>query len=221
MPRRTRFLTLLGLVLLASCRGEPEKAAAPESVAAAPAAAAPAPSSMPNPFGPAWDPAGPEPTEPRESGPGLQSLTVAMQGPVVIDEAAGSGAPALHGLLVDLRLAAASTTPLMDARSVYVDQGGGKLPLHASCLPTAGLPLSVWQAEGTRLSEWTVHLGERVVRCGERTARLAMQADVGGYRLTSSPNTAWAGPVLLLFREAPAAGATLHLGNLEAAIPAR
>ena len=62
MPRRTRFLPLLGLALLASCRGEPEQAAAPEPVAAAPVAAAPAPSSMPNPFGPAWDPAGPEPT---------------------------------------------------------------------------------------------------------------------------------------------------------------
>jgi hypothetical protein len=181
--------------------------AAPAVEKAAPAVenAAPVakPPSFAGLFGPNYDTTRPPPQPPEPRGPGIVSAALVASGDVIIeglgDEQNGGKSP-YFGVLLDVRIAADSTTKELGKSSIVATTDSGKsFPLEVACLPTADAPLSFFTEQAAPLGVWNVSIGGQFVTCGGRTARLAYGVDAGGFWLSNSPGTAWNGPMLLLF----------------------
>jgi hypothetical protein len=160
-------------------------------------------SPVPSPFGPGYDPTRPAPEEPKESGPGIVTATVAAAGPADIEQlraVGGKGASPFFGVVLDLELAGGSTTKLLGAESVVLQaDNGSTVPLFAACAPTMDEESAVFKGLDVGISSWDVMIGDRSWKCGGRTARMAALVRTTGIRLTAKPGPAWKGPLVLLF----------------------
>lgn len=200
-------------------------AAAGETAAPAPAAEGGRPLYAPTPFGPGYDTTRPEPTEPPPAGKGLESAMLVSAGPAEVEElrdAKDIDASKLFGLLLDVRIAAASTTASLGPSTVTLaEAGAAPQGLFALCLPTAGAPLTMTRSVGVGMGNWNVAIHEGAFHCGGRNMRLASRFGDGGVTVTTPAASAWQGPLLLLFRAAPAEEAELKLAGLTVRVPKR
>lgn len=213
MPRASAlpFRVLLAAVLCA--------AAVP-----APADDAPRPAYLPTPFGPGYDTLRDEPAEPATAGKGLEAATLVAAGHAEVEElrdAKDLDPAKLYAVVLDVRVAPASTTAALDEKSVGLKAGdAAPAAPYAMCLPSAGPPLSLYRGAGMGLGDWNVAVGAQRLHCGGRNARMASIFRGAGVRLTTSPTTAWQGPLVLLFAAPPAAASELALGGVTVKIPA-
>ena len=155
-----------------------------------------------SPFGPGWDPTRPPPQEPKETGAGIVAATLVASGAADIEEQLPGPSP-FFGVVLDVRIAAGSTTPVLAAASVVAErEGGPAAALAVACTPTQNESLSVYHGAGARLAAWNIAIDGRTWLCGGRTGRMAVRVGAGGLRLTTSPGAAWNGPLVLLFEAA-------------------
>lgn len=198
-------------------------ALAGEAAAPSPAAEGGKPLYAPTPFGPGYDTTRPEPTEPPPAGKGLESATLVAAGPAEVEElrdAKDVDASKLFGLVLDVRIAAASTTASLGPSTVTLGEAGAEpQALFVLCLPTAGAPLTMTRTVGVGMGNWNVAIGDQAFHCGGRNMRLASRFIDGGVTVTTPAASAWQGPLLLLFRAAPAAEAELKLAGLAVKVP--
>jgi len=184
------------------------------------AAAAPPPPVF-SPFGPGYDPTRPAPTEPTTSGRGITVAKLVASGAAEVEELnqAGVATEPLFAVVLDVTLAANSTTAPLQAASVSVrPEKGDAAALFALCSPTAELESSVYRPLDAGLAAWHVAVAGRRWYCGGRTARLLIKLREGGVRLVNAAASEWKGPLLLLFhcasdlpREVSLAGTTVKL----------
>jgi hypothetical protein len=159
------------------------------------------------PFGPGYDPTRPAPVEPETKGKGIVSATVVAAGPADVEQLRMTGAPdapPYFGVVLDLRVEAGSTTPLLSAASIAAQpESGPARPVVAACLPTMDDPAAVYHLDGIRIGAWNIAIDGRTWNCSGRTGRLAIRIGTGGFRVTIKPGADWNGPLLLLFDPQP------------------
>jgi len=111
------------------------------------------------------------------------------------------GLPAgpLAGAVVDVRVAAGSTTRLLSSASVSAFENDTSVPLLIACVLKQDDGLSVVRAAGTRIAAWNVAVGQEAFECQGSFHRLAMWANSGGFRLVATPTQAGSARLLLLF----------------------
>lgn len=185
---------------------------------------APSPAYLPTPFGPGYDTLRGEPVEPATAGRGFESITLVTAGHAEVEQLQGAknvDPASLYGVLLDVRIAPASTTASLDEKTVLLKAGdAAAVAPYALCLPSAGLPLTVYRGAGMGLGDWNIAIGEQRLHCGGRNMRMGSILRGTGMRLTTSPTTTWQGPLVLLFASAPSATAELKLGSVSVKIPA-
>ena len=172
---------------------------------------------IPTPFGTANDPTRPIPTAPTAKGPGIVSATLVAFGPSQVEEL-GSEIDELAGAVVDLRVGAASTTPLLLGSTIQAEGEGDKSGLYAVCVLTRDDSVVVTRGDGVQLAAWNVTVGDQAYACSGGSAKLAMRVTGGGFRLVTAPGAEAGVRLLLLFRDKPSVlrrivfpGATLEL----------
>lgn len=168
-----------------------------------PAASPPATPPVPSPFGPPWDPTRPAPVAPGDKGAGITAATVVATGPADIEELRGetNGSLPYFAVVLDVTLAADSTTAVLGATSVTLEREDGVAsPLKALCTPTLEDAGALWRGGGGTILHWSIAVGGRTWRCGDRNASMAMiLGDDGTLRLTAPAAADWKGPLVLLF----------------------
>ncbi|MFN2425850.1 MAG: hypothetical protein ABR587_05335 [Candidatus Binatia bacterium] len=206
----------------------PAPAAPAVAAPAAPSAVSPpavetpaAPTPMASPFGPGYDPTRPAPVEPKPTGPGFVSATVVAAGIGEVDELGDTGDPRRFVVVLDVRVAAGSTTALLSAESVMAKaENGNSTPLLAACTPTMADPLAVYHRPGARIASWHVAVDGQTWHCGGRTARLAVMMETGGFGITAKPGE-WNGELVLFFAIAQDAPRRVVLPGLTVELPLR
>lgn len=180
---------------------------------------------------PGEDAAAPPAAEPPTSGRGIESAVLVAAGRASVAELGDADRSRYFGAVVDLRVAAASTTALLGPGTIAADppaeQDGGQvgaqadsLPLAAACLPTAGVQVTMWHGPGVGLHEWNVDVGGRRWFCGGRHARQAFVPGGSGVRVTTRRDGPWSGPLLLLFDTARDDVRRIHLPGAVLEVPA-
>lgn len=168
-----------------------------------PSPAAVSPPGFPTPFGPNYDTTRPPPEAPPARGAGIVTATLVASGDVDIEQLRDKekgGESLFFGVLLDIRIAADSTTRELGKSTIVATTDSGKtIPLKAACVPTADAPLSFFMGKAAGLGTWNVSIGGHNVTCGGRTARLVYGVDYGGFQLTNKPGAAWDGPLMLFF----------------------
>ena len=222
--RRGSATILLAPALIAALFAGTPGARGAEPTVAAPALPDSPPPPIPSPFGPGHDPTRPLPEEPQPHGAGIVAATLVVAGSADVEELRGADVPAaspLFAAVVDVRIAAGSTTATLGAASVVArPEAGSAVPLYGACVPDADPPLSVYHVPAVWLREWHVAVGGRTFYCGGRTERLAVLVATGGVRLTNTATEAWHGSVLLLFRPGPDVLRRVELPGATVELPA-
>ena len=192
---------------------------------AAPTASPQGAAPLASPFGPGWDPTRPPPEEPKESGPGIVSATVVAAGPAEVEQLRGvgkDGASPFFGVVLDVQIAAGSTTTLLGAASVVAQpESGSAVPLFVACTPTMDDPLAVYHGKGIGLSTWNIAVDGGAWFCGGRTGRLAIHVRDSGFRVTAKPGSAWKGPLVLLFEQQAESPRRVLLPGVTVELPLR
>lgn len=178
---------------------------------------------IPTPFGTANDPTRPIPTAPTAKGPGIVAAKLVAFGPSEVEELGGEVGD-LAGAVVDLRVAAASTTPLLLGSTIQAEGEGDKSGLYAVCVLTRDRSVVVTRGDGVQVAAWNVTVGDQAFACSGGSAKLAMRVTGGGFRLVTAPVAEAGVRLLLLFRDKPSAlrrivfpGVTLELPEAEGA----
>ncbi len=191
-----------------------------------PPADAPAPAPAPpvsGPFGPPWDPTRPSPAEPGEKGAGITAAAAVAVGPADIEQLRSESKDGMpyFAVVLDVKLAAGSTTASLGADSVRLEREDGVVsPLKALCTPTLEDSGAVWRGGGGTLRSWNVAVGSRTWNCGGRNARMVMAlAGGGGVRLSSPAAADWSGPLVLLFEPRVEAARRVVLPGLRVDLP--
>jgi hypothetical protein len=182
---------------------------------------------IPTPFGTANDPTRPIPAAPTAKGPGIVAATLVAFGPSLVEELGGE-IDELAGAVVDLRVGAASTTPLLLGSTIQAEGEGDKSGVYAVCVLSRDDSMVVTRGDGVQLAAWNVSVGDQAYACSGGSAKLAMRVTGGGFRLVTAPGAEAGVRLLLLFRDKASAlrrivfpGVTLELPAAEeTAVPA-